>query len=700
MAAVCRALALLATASAAAGAAAEPNPPVWPASVVVFGPETPQSTIEAAVGAAFARNGGHVPEFNGQWSSERFAFLFKPGRYDVDVPVGYYTQVLGLGQSPADVVFTSGKGVYSDEGSYTTGSGSLNDFWRGAENFRTEANELWLPTAGMLWAASQASPLRRILVDNDLILAKYRKLERVADFASGGYLGNLQVLGSVQSVSQQQYFTRNSVIKDWISGVWNHVFVGTQGAPASHCGHTADMGLPYVTVDAAPVVAEKPFITIDVGGRYVLNIPRVRTNAIGFDWTNHDQVDFSSVYVARADVDTAQSINAKLATGLHVVLAPGIYRLTEALVVATSGQVLLGIGLATLVASNGTPAVKVASAAAGVRVAGLLLEAGTLPTDVLLQWGDHGSTASGAAARNMTSTSPPTSGSSDAATLAAEQSGFMHDVHARVGGPRSADGAQVRVMVEINSGNVIGDNMWLWRADHTESGIVKFGGNAAQVSLAVNGDDVTMYGLACEHALQDLVQWNGERGRTYFFQAELPYDVTQEYANQGYVGYRVGPHVKEHGAWGLGVYHYFRDHPVQLETAIRAPPSLESSFVSPLVVYLNGLGTVQHILNDKGSATSKSLNHTGAVQWLCSGGSGPAPGPAAAPACQVSATVWCPGHMSQCRGEECCPDGSTCPSAPPAFRQCVETRRGPCVPVSSSGNISGGVWAALAAEYV
>jgi len=45
------------------------------------------------------------------------------------------------------------------------------------------------------------------------------------------------------------------------------------------------------------------------------------------------------------------------------------------------------------------------------------------------------------------------------------------------------------------------------------------------------------YGLAVEHAEQDLTVWNGERGRTYFYQSELPYGVTQaDYGDKGYAG--------------------------------------------------------------------------------------------------------------------------------------------------------------------
>ena len=35
-----------------------------------------------------------------QFGSQRYALLFKPGTYNVDANVGFYTQVAGLGLSP------------------------------------------------------------------------------------------------------------------------------------------------------------------------------------------------------------------------------------------------------------------------------------------------------------------------------------------------------------------------------------------------------------------------------------------------------------------------------------------------------------------------------------------------------------------------------------------------------------------------
>jgi len=458
--------------------------------------------------------------------------------------------------------------------------------------------------------------------------------------------------------------TRNSEVGSWSNGVWNQVFVGTKGAPASHCGGGEGTN-PYVNVELTPKIAEKPFITIDDHGLYSLNIPQVQSNYAGVSFDGGDEVGFEDVYVADHASDTATTINAALEKGLHVVLSPGIYSLDSSLQLNHTGQVILGLGLATLIAAKGQPAIKVGNVD-GARVAGVLLQAGHLATDSLLQWGE------GSYAGN------------------AEDPGFLHDVFMRVGGPAAATKTQVKVMLQINSGNVIGDNMWLWRADHVEGGgLVKNGDNPCDNAVVVNGDDVIMYGLAAEHTLQDITKWNGENGAVYFYQAELPYDVTQEYGDKNFAGYRVSDDVKSHTAYGVGVYHYFRDFPVTVPSGIVAPRALEDSFHQPLGAYLNGLGTVTHVMNDKGVAT-KNDNSGGAVPaWICSGDpwpspvSTPAPSPnpttlAPSPAttttpslspsppphgsCTAGEAVEC-SSGEYCQGPECCQDGTICPSA-------------------------------------
>merc|ERR1719461_696246 len=173
-----------------------PNPPAWPASVQVFGPEDEPGHIEAVVENAFRKNGGQKPINHGEFSFSRFAFLFKPGEYKVDVPVGYYTQVLGLGGHPRDVVFDAPRGVFCEEGNTADQSGSLSTFWRSAENFHARR--------GLLWATSQGAPLRRLMVGGNLTLAEWKKGAGMG-YSSGGFLANVKVGGSIMAGSQQQY---------------------------------------------------------------------------------------------------------------------------------------------------------------------------------------------------------------------------------------------------------------------------------------------------------------------------------------------------------------------------------------------------------------------------------------------------------------------------------------------------------------
>uniref|UniRef100_A0A7S2JLI1 Uncharacterized protein n=1 Tax=Haptolina brevifila TaxID=156173 RepID=A0A7S2JLI1_9EUKA len=193
----------------------------------------------------------------------------------------------------------------------------------------------------------------------------------------------------------------------------------------------------------------------------------------------------------------------------------------------------------------------------------------------------------------------------------------MQDLFARVGGAdgTASDPVGVQTMVHIQSGHVIGDNLWLWRADHAVGGAVSKATNPCDHGIVVDGDDVTMYGLAVEHTWKDLVLWNGDRGKTFFFQSELPYIATQqEFGDPGYAGYHVSSSVKEHGGWGIGVYSNFDAYNVTVQSAIICPPAVESGFVNPLTVKLNGNGGILHIVNNKGNS---SIGSGTSVNYWC-----------------------------------------------------------------------------------
>jgi len=456
----------------------------------------------------------------------------------------------------------------------------LDNFWRSAEN---------IATGTTLWAVSQACPLRRVAIRGDLNLYQYNS-GCCAGEASGGYLGDSTVTGSVTSGSQQQWFTRNTRVGDWKGGVWNMVFVGVSGHQLpDHCSNAG--GNPWTTIANTPVIAEKPYITIS-GNKYSLHVPRVEKNKNGptTNFNNADIIDFSQVYVATAS-DSAATINAKLSAGRHIILSPGNYQLSSALTVTKANTVILGIGFPVLTATSGNAIIQV-NDVNGVRVGGFIFQAGRQTSPTLINWG-------------------ATKGFGDP-----NNPGFMYDLFGRVGGDTNPAQGQVscKVMITINHNNVVLDNSWLWRADHTVAGNVVNSQNPSNNGLVVNGDNVITYGLAVEHHLQDGIVWNGNGGRSYFYQCELPYDVNQaEFGQPGYTGYKVSSNVNTHEAWGTGIYSFFRDYTVTTPSGIMAPSGSGIQFVHPFTRYLSGNGQITHIVNNRGNP----VNASSPLAYIC-----------------------------------------------------------------------------------
>ena len=148
------------------------------------------------------------------------------------------------------------------------------------------------------------------------------------------------------------------------------------------------------------------------------------------------------------------------------------------------------------------------------------------------------------------------------------------------------------------------------------------GSNTAADGLVVNGNDVTMYGLFVEHYQRYEVQWNGNGGRTYFFQNEMPYDVPNQAAwmngtMRGFAAYQVGSTVTSHEAWGLGSYCFFnKDSTVGAEHAFEVPAAPNVRFHNMVIVSLGGgKGTIAHVINDAGAAATAGAS----VQTLVRG---------------------------------------------------------------------------------
>jgi hypothetical protein len=543
------------------------NPDLGP-NVVVFDPSMSSSAIQSKLDSLFKQ------QESNQFGAQRYAVLFKPGAYSADVNVGFYTQVLGLGLTPDAV---SINGAVHAEADWFQGNATQN-FWRGAENLSVN------PANGSdRWAVSQAAPYRRMHLRGNLALDD-------GGWSSGGYLADSKVDGQVDSGSQQQWLTRNSQLGSWTGSNWNMVFVGSQGVPA-----TSFPKPPYTTVAQSPVTREKPFLYVDGSGNYQVFVPSPRSDATGTSWAGGSpsgaSLPLSQFYVVKPGA-TASQIDAALAAGQNLLVTPGVYHLDQTLRVTRPDTVVLGLGLATFVPDNGITAMSVADVD-GVKIAGLLFDAGTTSSKTLLEVGPAGSTASHAA--------DPTS---------------LHDVYFRIGG---AGVGKAATSLVVNSRNVIGDHMWIWRADHGSG--VGWTSNTADTGLVVNGDDVTMYGLFVEHFQKTQVIWNGNGGRTYFFQNEMPYDPPNQSAwtngsTQGYAAYKVADSVTSHQAYGLGSYCYFSANPsVTAAHAIEAPDNPNVRFTSMVTVSLGGTGTISHVINTTGGPSNASSNVADLVRY-------------------------------------------------------------------------------------
>ncbi len=187
---------------------------------------------------------------------------------------------------------------------------------------------------------------------------------------------------------------------------------------------------------------------------------------------------------------------------------------------------------------------------------------------------------------------------------------FLYDLSMRVGGATSGKTASC---LTINANDVVGDNLWLWRADHGTG--VGWTQNVCTNGLIVNGNRVTIYGLFVEHHEQYQTLWNGNWGRVYFYQSELPYDapsqaVWSHNGVNGYASYKVADSVTSHQAYGLGIYGVFLSSTTSCFNSIETPTNSQQVNVHDMInVYITGQGVGQmtHIINGTGSAVGPQL---------------------------------------------------------------------------------------------
>lgn len=576
--------------------------------------------VSPANGAELSRIGRIIEgkQRTNQWSPDRYAILIPQGpqgTYDMEAPfsIGYYTQILGLGDKPEDVSISPGVQVLNDP---VTNNG-LNNFWRSIENFSMKFKRYPVKnhtgsTAevedNLRYAVSQASPIRRIHFISDktikFLLCDWDTPDWGCGYTSGGFMADSQIDGTLSSGSQQQWFMRNSTTPTWEGGVWNMIFLGnsiteypkipspppTLQQPA---GDSPWDDFPRTVLEKTPLIREKPYLICSncKNGELALDkmkwqvvVPGLKQKSTGTNSANDSdstKIDVEDNFFivqppAQSDNmnDLVSSINKALIDGKNLIFMPGVYKLPGQIAVPPPRErsenhrrIILGLGLPTLVCEGTTPCIQIDDEQ-GVLLGGIMFEAGTQAPNLLVV---------GKSVSTQDNSSNPN---------------FLYDIYCRVAKTKQgAPEPKTDTCITINANDVVGDNLWLWRGDHdiersgnNAGNLVKWNQNIAEHGLIVNGSRVTMYGLAVEHFRDQQTVWNGEDGHVYFYQSEMPYTLPDdENARKTWLmkkhsaSYVIGENVKKHTAYGLGVYTYFPDQKneytanVMAETAILLP---------------------------------------------------------------------------------------------------------------------------------
>jgi hypothetical protein len=283
----------------------------------------------------------------------------------------------------------------------------------------------------------------------------------------------------------------------------------------------------------------------------------------------------------------APAINAALARGRNLILTPGVYDLDQPIVVSRPDTVVMGLGFATLVPQRGNAAMIVA-ANTGVKLSGLIVDAGPVNSPVLLSVGVPGLGAGTAA-------DPDT----------------IQDVFFRIGGAETTPVSAIVSLLD-NADNSIIDDVWAWRADHGND--VGWTQNRGDTGLVVTGNDVTAYGLAVEHYQKNEVIWSGQGGTDVFFQNELPYDPPTQSdwmaspSQDGYPAFLVTPNVATFQGYGMGSYVVFIDTSATLfnAEAFESPDTPGVQFHDIFGVWIAGSGGDNSIINGVGGPVTST----------------------------------------------------------------------------------------------
>lgn len=536
---------------------------------------------------------------NGEWTTKRQAYYFKANikgqTYDAGgsgsasskeanaIELGFYSHIGGLGKVPSDVKL----GSIFTRPHLSGGANATCTFWRSVENVEVMRD--------FGWTVSQSTSARRMLIEST---SKY--ISDIGDtnfWGSGGFIADTHYTSTRPNWGgQQQWYTRNAIFpvgSASMGGSYNMVWQGCVNPPKAD-----DANSPISTT---PIIREKPFLFVDGDGEYKVFVPAWQKDRVGVSWSSTDMgkgkiqdlvIDW---YVAK-EGDTDVEINNALKAGKNIFFTPGHYALNAPIQVNRKDAILLGAGIASVTlepTEKNTWGCIYADDKDGIIIAGLLMDSFN-STTYQIRIGNEGA--------NADHSNDPI---------------LLSDITCRVGGVQSKN-IQIQASMQINSNNVVGDHFWLWRADHgsQKGGEARWVRDRCKNGLIVTGDDVTLYALFVEHYQEYEVLWLGERGRTYFFQNEPPYDAPNQtsWSSQGgkvdgYAAFKVANTVKEHHTIGMGSYAVFTGNNgiVNKKNGFEVPNTPNVKLEKICITRFAGPGNILNVINGTGGSTATGV---------------------------------------------------------------------------------------------
>jgi hypothetical protein len=597
-------------------------PPDKTSNIYIFSPGDDSNT-QSIINNAFKTQGGVSPENNGQNSLSNYAFLFMPGTYTVDIPIGYYTHVAGLGKLNEKVVINGGPYVLNS--STNPSVGALNNFWRTCENMTVNpligndpdrTIDGSLPQDTMVYAVSQASSLRSVNINGSLHMGALTRVPNSWDMglSSGGFMANCKISKDLSMGSQQQFICRNTEYDSFPDYLWNQVNVGCKekgfiptvtDTCKTRLSTNGDNPRNLTIVTETPKVFEKPYLAVlddtdktsiivmipaqspSIGNSNIIPTNYILKNNYKIIGTNWKAIDINKLLLK-------EEIKC-------VIFSPGRYNLDSP--INLNGKLLFGLGIPVLRSTNNNSIITGYG-----QICGLICEAGPFingmtNNNILI---------------NLKSGNPS----------------YLWDIVCRVGGgDKNNDIYSVDKMLYIGGDDSILDNIWCWVADHYSNNDYTLWDKAiCNIGVHVTGNRVIAYGLFSEHTRKRNVLWDGDAGQVYMFQSEFNYFPPTQNDFIDIASYEVSQSVNSHIIRGAGAYSFFPNINVARTDTTTPPTNIiyatsgfkfnsKVDYKTILTVFLNGFGGINNVINNDGFKVELNLDYLKAktqVYTVCS----------------------------------------------------------------------------------